>query len=78
MADVNQSNRIDGDYSSAHLAAVFGRRTIDRLAAGLDVSVSARLAATFAERVLDERPKVIGTITPEEPYGIALCDGGAA
>lgn len=45
---------IHGDYSAANLAAIFGRRTLDRLAQGLDVSLSARLAATFAARVLEE------------------------
>lgn len=67
-------NTINGDYSSANLAAVFGRRTLERMIQGLDVSFAARLAATFAARALDEEPKVIGYISPTEPWGIANCD----
>lgn len=67
------ANTINGDYSSAHLAAVFGRRTIERLVQGLDVSLSARLAASFAARVLEEQPTVTYGVGRTVEW-VALCD----
>jgi hypothetical protein len=59
------------DCSSAHLAVVFGRRTIEMIRDGRDPFEAARLAGSFAQRVIDAQPKVIGRITPETPWGDA-------
>jgi hypothetical protein len=59
------------DTSSIHLAQVFGQRTVQMIRDGRDPYEAARLAAGFAERYLAERPKVIGRITPEAPWGDA-------
>lgn len=63
------ADTLHGDYSSAHLAEVFGQRTRQRMQQGLDPYIAARLAGTFAARVLEEQPKVIGWVTPDEPWG---------
>ena len=60
------------DCSPAHLAEVFGRRAWQQMRDGRDPFMAARLAATFAARVIEARPKVVGRITPQEPYGVNL------
>lgn len=56
--------------SPAHLAAVFGQRTVQMIRDGRDPYQAARLAGSFAERALAERPVIIGRITPEFPWGV--------
>lgn len=59
------------DCSSAHLAVTFGARTRQMMRDGRDPYIAARLAFTFAARVIQERPKVIGHISPSEPWGVS-------
>lgn len=40
------------DCSSAHLAEVFGRRTVEMMRSGRDPFVAARMAFSFADHVL--------------------------
>lgn len=61
------------DTSAIHLAEVFGRRTVQMIRDGRDPFEAARLAASFGQRAIDERPKVVGRITPEAPYGETTC-----
>lgn len=57
------------DVSPEHLAEVFGRRTVQMIRDGRDPFQAARLAASFAQQVLSASPKVIGRISPDQPWG---------
>lgn len=57
------------DTSPAHLAQVFGSRTVQMIRDGRDPYVAARLAGSFGRKAIDAQPKVIGRITPECPWG---------
>lgn len=58
------------DTTPSHLAQVFGAKTVRLIREGRDPYEAARLAGSFAEKVLAERRNVIGRITPDCPWGI--------
>lgn len=66
IADDGHPEPTDGlfDTSPAHLAEVFGRRTVQMIRDGRDPYTAARLAGSFGSRAIAERPKVVGRITP--------------
>lgn len=57
--------------SASHLAELFGARTKAQIRSGAEVYESARLAGSFAEQVIAQRPKVIGRIDPAFSWGVS-------